>query len=201
MVTDDAGGGPRRGGPRVLRVLTSNEGKAREFAAAMEGVPWEVVRLPGEYEEVQADTLDEVAVASARAVLRNGLAAPVFVLEDAGLFVEALSGFPGVYSAYAFRTLGVEGVLRLMEGRGDRRARFESRIALCLPGGHVEVLAGTCHGAIGHQARGSGGFGFDPIFVPEGDERTFAEMTLEEKGAVSHRGRALAALRERLAGL
>jgi XTP/dITP diphosphohydrolase len=188
-------------GGRVLRVLTSNEGKAREFAAALEGVPWRVERVAGAYEEVQADTLDEVAMASALAVLRDRLAEPVFVLEDAGLFVEALSGFPGVYSAYVFRTLGVDGVLRLMEGGQDRRARFESRIALCLPGGAIEVLAGTCRGVIPAGARGAGGFGFDPIFVPEGDARTFAEMTLEEKGAVSHRGRALSALRGRLAGL
>jgi XTP/dITP diphosphohydrolase len=198
MVTDGAEGGE---GGRALWVLTSNEGKAREFAAALEGVPWRVERVAVSYEEVQADTLDEVAVASAHAVLRDGLAGPVFVLEDAGLFVDALSGFPGVYSAYVFRTLGVDGVLRLMEGHEDRRARFESRIALCLPDGRVEVLAGTCHGVISAEARGAGGFGFDPIFLPEGDERTFAEMSIGEKGAVSHRGRALTALRERLAEL
>ena len=92
MVTDDLEGG---GGGRVLRVLTSNEGKAREFAAALEGVPWRVERVAGAYEEVQADTLDEVAVASARAVLRDGLAMPVFVLEDAGLFVLVRTSNPG----------------------------------------------------------------------------------------------------------
>jgi XTP/dITP diphosphohydrolase len=186
-------------GERVLRVVTSNEGKAREFAAALAGVPWRVERVSMEYQEVQADTLDEVAMESACWLVEGGEVEPPFVLEDAGLFVEALEGFPGVYSSYVYRTLGCEGVLRLMGGRGDRRARFESRLALVLPGGEVELLSGTSHGSVAEGARGSGGFGFDPIFVPEGEAKTFAEMSLGEKEAHSHRGRALALLRERLA--
>ena len=185
----------------VLRVVTSNEGKAREFAAALEGIPWRVERVASAYEEIQADTLDEVAMVSARSLLSSSQVPPPFVLEDAGLFVEALGGFPGVYSAYVFRTVGCEGVLRLMEGKEDRRARFESRVALCLPGGGVELIEGTCRGTIPLDMRGSGGFGFDPIFVPGGEDRTFAEMTVAEKEGHSHRGRALAALRERLADL
>ena len=184
---------------RVLRVVTSNEGKAREFSQALEGLPWTIERVDMAYEEVQADTLEEVALASAASVLAGGTVAPPFVLEDAGLFVEALRGFPGVYSAYVFRTLGCEGVLRLLEGVADRGAWFESRLALCLGPGKVELLAGTCKGTVPGETRGSGGFGFDPIFVPEGGGRTFAEMSIEEKGALSHRGRALARLRERLA--
>lgn len=185
----------------MLRVVTSNEGKAREFFAALEGMPWRVERVATAYEEIQADTLDEVAMASARSLLSSCEVPPPFVLEDAGLFVEVLDGFPGVYSAYVFHTVGCEGVLRLMEGKEDRRARFESRIALCLPGGGVELLEGTCHGTITEVVQGSGGFGFDPVFVPEGEERTFAEMTMEEKEGHSHRGRALAALRDRLGAL
>ena len=184
---------------RVLRVVTSNEGKAREFSQALEGLPWTIERVDMAYEEVQADTLEEVALASAASVLAGGTVAPPFVLEDAGLFVEALRGFPGVYSAYVFRTLGCEGVLRLLEGAADRRARFESCLALCLGPGEIELMAGTCKGTVPGETRGSGGFGFDPIFVPEGEGRTFAEMSIEEKGALSHRGRALARLRERLA--
>ena len=182
----------------MLRVVTSNEGKAREFSQALEGLPWTVERVDMAYEEIQADTLEEVALASAVSVLAGGTVAPPFVLEDAGLFVEALRGFPGVYSAYIFRTLGCEGVLRLLEGVSDRGAGFESRLALCLGPGDIELLAGTCKGTVPEEARGSGGFGFDPIFMPEGEGRTFAEMSIEEKGAISHRGRALARLRDRL---
>ncbi len=194
----------RQGEGPVLRVVTSNEGKAREFLAALEGIPWRVERVATAYEEIQADTLDEVAMASARSLLSSHEVPPPFVLEDAGLFVDALDGFPGVYSAYVFHTVGCEGVLRLMEGmegKEDRRARFESRIALCLPGGGVELLEGTCHGTITEVVKGSGGFGFDPVFAPEGEDRTFAEMTVEEKEGLSHRGRALAALRDRLGTL
>ncbi len=182
----------------VLRVVTHNEGKAREFAHALRGLPWTVVREDREYQEVQADTLDEVAVASARWLLDEGAVPPPFVLEDAGLFVDGLSGFPGVYSAYVYRTVGCAGLLRLMEGREDRSARFESRVALAMADGTVEVVAGTCHGRLSTEERGSGGFGFDPVFVPEGEVRTFAEMPLEEKDGLSHRGRALARLVERL---
>jgi len=182
----------------VLRVVTHNEGKAREFAHALRDLPWSVVMEALEYQEVQADTLDEVAVASARWLLAEGKVTPPFVLEDAGLFVDGLSGFPGVYSAYVYRTVGCAGLLRLMEGREDRSARFESRVALVLADGAVEVLPGTCRGTLTTEERGAGGFGFDPIFVPEGEVLTFAEMPLEEKDGMSHRGRALARLRDRL---
>jgi XTP/dITP diphosphohydrolase len=184
---------------RVLRVVTSNEGKAREFAAALAGLPWRVERVAMEYQEVQADTLDRVAEDSALWLLAFGAVEPPFVLEDAGLFVEALDGFPGVYSAYAFRTLGCEGILRLMEGRDDREATFESRLALVLSDDSVELLAGTCQGTLPTRARGAEGFGFDPVFVPRGETRTFGEMSIGEKEALSHRGRALARLKERLA--
>lgn len=189
------------GTERVLRIVTSNEGKAKELSAALARLPWRVERVAMEYQEVQADTLDEVAVASALWLRERGTVAPPFVLEDAGLFVDALDGFPGVYSAYVYRTVGCDGILRLMEGRDDRRARFESRIALVLPAGPVEVVAGVSIGTVPTEARGTGGFGFDPVFVPEGEERTFAEMGIVEKEAHSHRGRALARLRDRLAGL
>ncbi len=186
---------------RVLRVVTSNEGKAREFRAALDRLPWRVERVAMEYQEVQADTLDEVAVASAIWLRELGTVEPPFVLEDAGLFVDALAGFPGVYSAYVYRTVGCDGIIRLMEGRDDRKARFESRIALVPPTGPIEVMEGVCVGTVPIEARGTGGFGFDPVFVPEGEERTFAQMGIAEKEARSHRGRALARLSDRLAGL
>ncbi len=183
---------------RVLRVVTSNEGKAREFAAALEGVPWRVERVAMEYREIQADTLDHVVVDSARWLRDQSVVEPPLVLEDAGLFIDALSGFPGVYSAYVYRTLGCQGVLDLMVDVEDRSARFESRIALVKPDGQVEVFKGTCKGVVARSVRGGVGFGFDPIFVPQGSDRTFAEMDLREKERLSHRGRALDTLKGRL---
>jgi XTP/dITP diphosphohydrolase len=187
-----------RGEERVLRVVTSNEGKAREFAAALEGVPWRVERVAMEYREVQADTLDDVVADSARWLIDRSVVEPPFVLEDAGLFIDALSGFPGVYSAYVYRTVGCQGILDLMAGVEHRGARFESRIALVGPGGTLDIFHGTCAGTVPEGARGEGGFGFDPVFVPEGSEETFAEMDLEEKERHSHRGQALAKLKVRL---
>ena len=186
---------------RTVRMVTSNDGKAREFDRALEGIEWRVERVPAPYPELQADTLDEVAWASARYLLEAGLVEPPFFLEDAGLFVDALGGFPGVYSAYVLSTIGTAGVLRLMEGQRDRAASFEGRVALCLEAGEVELLGGSCRGELAREARGEGGFGYDPIFVPQGHSRTFAEMSVEEKGAVSHRGRSAQALRERLSEL
>jgi XTP/dITP diphosphohydrolase len=157
-----------------------------------------VERVARTYEEVQADTLDEVALKSAQTLLAEAEITRPYFLEDAGLFVEALKGFPGVYSAYAYRTLGCAGVLRLLEGQADRRARFESRIALVTRWGEVDMYSGTSRGNIAPEARGEGGFGFDPIFVPDGEARTFAEMPLPEKERLSHRGAAVAALKDRL---
>lgn len=187
-----------QGEERVLRVVTSNEGKAREFAAALEGVPWRVERVAMECREIQADTLDAVVADSARWLIDQDVVGPPFVLEDSGLFIDALSGFPGVYSAYVYRTVGCQGILDLMVGVEDRGARFESRIALVMPGGTMEICKGTCEGTVTSGARGEGGFGFDPVFMPKGSGATFAEMDLREKERHSHRGRALDTLRTRL---
>ncbi|NOZ89276.1 MAG: RdgB/HAM1 family non-canonical purine NTP pyrophosphatase, partial [Crenarchaeota archaeon] len=113
---------------------------------------------------------------------------PVAV-EDAGLFVDALSGFPGPYSSYVYKTIGVHGILRLLEGEENRAARFVSVIAYAGPWG-VQLFRGEVKGSIAAEPRGSGGFGFDPIFIPEGADKTFAEMNIEEKNMYSHRARA-----------
>jgi XTP/dITP diphosphohydrolase len=89
-------------------------------------------------------------------------------------------------------------VLRLLEGAPDRSARFESRIALVTTWGEVELFPGTCRGTISKEERGERGFGFDPIFLPDGGGRTFGELELAEKQRLSHRGAAVAGLRARL---
>lgn len=147
------------------------------------------------YPEVQADSLREVVEAALEWL------APKYqddlMVDDSGLFISALKGFPGVYSSYVYRTLGCPGVLRLMAGIKDRGATFRSCIGFVL-GGERVVVEGECHGSIALQARGKEGFGFDPIFIPDGTIKTFAEMDLEEKNAISHRGRAASELLRRL---
>lgn len=176
-----------------IRFVTTNAGKLAEArqrlgvaGVEVEGV--HVENLP----ELQADGLETVARHKAEAA-RDQVDAP-FVVEDAGLFVDALSGFPGVYSAYAHKTLGCDGILRLLLGRPDRTARFVAVAALIEGPGPVRLFRGESPGRIALQSQGDQGFGFDPIFQPDGDTRTFSQMTTVEKGRHSHRGKAFDAL-------
>ena len=169
----------------MLRFVTGNEGKLREARAHLsepvEGVAYD-------YVEIQSDDLAAIASTGAREAFEaTGGEHPVLV-DDAGLFVDALGGFPGPYSAYAEETLGIERVWQLVADESNRRASFRAVIAYA-DGETVETFAGVVRGRL-VAPRGGGGFGYDPIF--EHDGRTFAEMTVEEKNALSHRGRALA---------
>ena len=124
--------------------------------------------------------------------------------DDSGLEVYALGGAPGIYSArYSGATTDVAAannakLLRELSGADDRRARFRTAIALLTGDAEPVFFNGTVEGHILEAPRGRGGFGYDPLFVPEGWDRTFAEATGEEKNAISHRGRAVAALAEYL---
>ena len=117
---------------------------------------------------------------------------PLFI-DDSGLFVNALNGFPGVFSAYVFKTIGCEGILRLMDGVKDRSARFECCIGFMSPGQNPFMVKGVAPGMISDRTSGNGGFGYDPIFVPEGRSETYAEIEISEKNKISHRGRAIEA--------
>lgn len=177
--------------PKRLTFVTGNAGKAAELRALLAPLGIEVVQDKRGYPEVQASTLREVAEAGARHLLASGLAPP-FVLEDSGLFVAALRGFPGVYSRYALDTIGTAGLLQLMapvelESRG---AAFQACLLYVDPSGATHAFEGACAGRIADRAAGSGGFGYDPVFVPKGHDRTFAEMAGDEKSALSHRGQA-----------
>lgn len=140
------------------------------------------------YPEIQADTLQDVV----RAALEwlGGRYGDDLLVDDSGLFIRILQGFPGVYSSYVYRTIGCRGIIKLLRGERDRRATFEACFGLLRDGEHL-IFQGRCPGSISQEERGRGGFGFDPIFVPEGHTKTFAEMSPEEKNRVSHRGRAV----------
>lgn len=189
---------------RRLTFVTGNKGKVAELQQAL-GAAWHVVPDARGYDEVQADTLAEVCQAGAGQLLAQGLQPP-FVLEDSGLFITELKGFPGVYSRYVHETLGCPGILRLLEGfaPGRRGAHFTT----CLhyvdaQGGHVQ-FEGECQGSIASQAAGVEGFGFDPVFVPAGQPagpgagRTFGQMAMDEKALYSHRAKAVRLLGEHL---
>jgi len=178
-----------------IRFVTSNDGKAREVGAMLEPLGHEVERVNTTYPELQVDTLEAV-VNYGLDWLSAKLEHP-FIVDDSGLFVHSLKGFPGVYSAYVYKTLGYEGVLKLLEGKEDRSARFECCAGLMLDGKR-HIFTGVTEGSIIEKPRGSDGFGFDPVFVPSGTSQTFAEMPLEIKNRISHRGRAFSALASHL---
>lgn len=140
--------------------------------------------------EIQDDDIESIAKAAAVDAARRSLL-PVIV-EDAGLFIDALNGFPGPYSKYVYQTIGKEGVVKLLENCEDREARFRSVVAFCGPRTVPRCFHGVVKGRIVERIMGSLGFGFDPVFEPmERQGRTFGEMTLEEKNEFSHRARAL----------
>ena len=203
----------------MLRYVTTNPGKVREATEYLGDDS--VERLDYDYTEIQAADIGAVAAAGAREAYREA-DRPVLV-DDAGLFVETLNGFPGPYSSYVEDTLGIERVRELAAGDASRKASFRCVLAYCDgdefdaspnpvdradrvaaaaagPGADgdadalpVKLFEGVVRGRL-VAPRGDGGFGFDPIFEHDGE--TFAELSPEAKNAVSHRGRALAKFAE-----
>ncbi|MFB0514901.1 MAG: XTP/dITP diphosphatase [Candidatus Bathyarchaeia archaeon] len=176
---------------KVAFFVTTNFHKFNEACQILAKQEVAVAMLKIEAIEIQDDDLEKIAKASVRdAAEKSGL--PVLV-EDAGLFIEALKGFPGPYSSYVYRTLGTKGVLKLMDGIAERSAYFYSVIAFYSPKrASPECFHGKVEGNISLKERGKQGFGFDPIFKPKGGvDKTFAEMTTAEKNKLSHRAQAL----------
>jgi XTP/dITP diphosphohydrolase len=166
----------------MLYFITSNRHKYEEIQKITD-IRIEQKQVP--YPEIQADTLEAVAEFGVE-FCYSKVKTPCFV-EDSGLFIDALSGFPGVYSNYVHRTLGCDGIIKLVDE--NRTAHFQSVIAYST-GTDVRIFTGTVTGTISETERGKHGFGFDPVFIPEGESRTFAQMTTEEKNLYSHRGKA-----------
>ncbi len=139
------------------------------------------------HREIRSDSIEEIAKESVEAAY-GGLGKPVFV-EDTGLFIDALNGFPGTYSAWVQAKLGCSGILKLLEGVEDRKAKFEACIAFH-NGNGIKTFKGVCEGRIAENERGESGFGYDPIFIPKGESSTFAE-SIELKNKYSHRYKSL----------
>jgi XTP/dITP diphosphohydrolase len=175
-----------------IHFITSNKGKFKEVESVLSPLGHDIYQMKIEYPEVQADTLEEVIFFGLDYLQEEVQGS--FLIEDSGLFIEPLGGFPGVYSAYIQRTIGNPGILKLMGDLKDRDAVFKSCFGLYSSHGKPKVVTGECKGTISYEMKGESGFGYDPIFIPEGHERTFAQMSVDEKNSLSHRGRALKAL-------
>lgn len=189
---------------KILLVLaTRNQGKLAEFRELLRDFPVEIKNLNdfGSIPEVEesGETFD------ANAYQKSSFTAKVLglpaIAEDSGLVVEALDGAPGVYSArYAGENAtdwqNIAKLLEKMRGKTNRAASFVSVVSIALPSGPALTYEGRCDGMITEAPSGKNGFGYDPVFYYPPLEKTFAEMSIQEKNQVSHRGRALAELRQ-----
>lgn len=174
----------------ALHFLTGNRHKYLEILNIARQINFPIdIKMGGGKDkiEIQSDSLEKIVEFATRHAYEKGY--DNFFIEDAGLFIEALKGFPGPYSHYVYATIGIQGILKLMRDITKRKAYFKSVIGLCL-NGDIKIFVGITNGLITRAPRGSYGFGFDPIFIPEGYSKTFAEMSMEEKNRVSHRGKA-----------
>lgn len=191
---------PRR---KILVIGTHNPDKLKELSRLLRGSGLKVLSLddfPGCPEALENGRTFE-ANARKKARLYSCHTHTLAFADDSGLMVRALGGRPGVYSArfagpgctYADNN---RKALRLLKGKRNRRAKFVCVIALYDAGRFVGSVRGECAGTIAETPRGRKGFGYDPVFVPDGLKKTFAELSPAQKGKISHRGKALAAAKE-----
>ncbi len=184
---------PRRLGAGRLVIASHNAGKVREIGDLVAPFGLDVVAAGAlglaEPEENGATFRDNALIKAEAAARAAGLPA---LADDSGLVVPALDGAPGVFSARWAGpgkdfALAMRRVEEALAGKSDRRASFVCALVLAWPDGHHEVFEGEVHGQLVWPPRGSNGFGYDPIFVADGDSRTFGEIEPEEKHRISHR--------------
>lgn len=175
-------------GLNEIHLVTSNKNKYEEaseiFGRYKLSLKW--VNIP--VEEIQSDLLLDVILWKGYDVLKI-LGDVIFIVEDTGLFISYLNGFPGTYSSYIYKSLGCKGILKLMEGIEDRSAYFLSYGLLHMKKNIFKIFKVRVDGNISLKERGVRGFGFDPIFIPEGHKMTYAEMIPSLKNEFSHRGK------------
>jgi XTP/dITP diphosphohydrolase len=182
--------------PKIQPILyvTSNEHKFTEAKGILAQSGIKIEQYPHRPIEIQSDSIEEIAKHDCELVQKE-IHRPLIV-EDAGMFVHHLKGFPGPYSSYVLRTIGTQGILKLMKEIDNRAAIFRSAVAFSTPSHPCTIFLGETHGHISQKIRGTH-WGFDPIFIPEvGGGSTYAELKEEEKNRISHRSKALAKLVE-----
>ena len=173
---------------RTITFITGNQHKVKEAQGIFDkfGISLEHTDLG--YPEIQGELIDVARYGAQHATERLGK--PVIV-EDAGIFIKALKWFPGTYSSYVQGTLGNQGILKLMKDVDDRYAEFRSVVGFATPKAEPEIFLGVVEGKIIHEERGEYGFAYDPIFVPNGYDKTFGELKIGIKNRFSHRRRSL----------
>jgi XTP/dITP diphosphohydrolase len=178
----------------LIYFVTGNNNKFNEVLRSFqqEDLNYTLEQLKLEPTEIQAETVKDVALFKLNSIkekINNS-----FFIEDAGFFVDRpLKGFPGVYSSYVFKTIGNEGIIKLINNFENSVAHFEAVVALYFkPLDKVLTFEGETKGRVSQHTRGTGGFGYDPIFIPDlNSEKSFAELSMEQKNKISHRGQAI----------
>lgn len=166
---------------------TGNKHKFEETEKILSKYAITVRHFQFEHREIRSDSLEEIAQEACNAAYKQ-CKKPVFV-DDTGLFIESLNGFPGTFSAWGFRKVGIEGILNLLKDKNDRSAYFQTTIAYH-NGKGIVCFNGKCIGQIAKKSAGTSGFGYDPIFIPIDEKKTFAQ-SIELKNKLSHRYKAL----------
>lgn len=187
-----------------LLIATRNRHKLEEIQAILQAPEYELVCLADfpHIPEIEEDGTTIISNAVKKAVT-GALATKLWSMaDDTALEVEALNGRPGVLSSrYAGTPVNYEAnnakLLRELAGVTNRRAIFRCVIALANPSGYTQIVEGECHGTIVNSPSGTGGFGYDPLFIPDGYTQTFAEMNAELKNNISHRAIALQKAKEK----
>ncbi len=170
-----------------LWFATSNTHKFNEARELLPGLN----HFPFSHNEIRSDSLEEIASEAVQAAY-DKLKKPVFV-DDSGLFINSLNGFPGTYSAWAFKKISNEGILALLAGKHERQAYFGCVLAFH-DGKEIHLFTGRVDGEISSSCKGNEGFGYDPLFIPKGESQTFAQnKALKTK--LSHRYNALVQLK------
>ena len=175
-----------------LYFVTCNKNKVKE-AQEIVGGKFQIKQLPIDYPELRSDYPEDIAKVAAKQ-LADKLKKALFV-EDSGLFIKALNGFPGTNSAYIHKRIGLKGILKLMKGVKSREAMYVSAVAYCEPGKNPLSFLGSEKGRIANKIKGGYGFGHDPIFIPEGSRKAYGEMENVEEVKKFRRGAVLKLLK------
>ena len=170
---------------RTLWFVTQNVHKYQEARRTLDPFGIRIRKLSFPKTEVQSTDLGDIAKFAAKEAAEKYNR--TVLVEDSGLFVRALNGFPGPYSSYVHATIGVEGLVRLMNQKMLREAYFQASLAVSSPRGTSQEFSGRAYGTISHKPAGKQGFGFDPIFVPRETRKTFAQGGSQFKDRYSHR--------------
>ncbi|MGC9183169.1 XTP/dITP diphosphatase [Caldisphaera sp.] len=168
-------------------IVSENQEKINEIQEVLNNFKIKLKKCNAKKIEIQNDDIKQIAIYAAINAY-NEIKIPLIV-DDSALYIKSLLNFPGPYTSYVYKTIGIKGILKLMEGIKDRDATFKTSLVYVYEKG-FKVFEGIIEGVISENPRGYNGFGFDPIFIPYNANKTFAEMDIQEKNKYSHRAKA-----------